>query len=1702
MKRRNLVLKGKTAEENARRTKRPFIFSSAVTWLAVLVALLVTSNIGQAQTQGGTVVAWGNDSSGQIDVPQGLTNVVAVSGGGWFSLALNQDGTVAAWGDNSSGPTNLPVGLTNIIAISAGQNFALALKQDGTVLAWGDSSSGQTNLPVGLTNVIAVSAGFDHCLALKQDGTVVGWGDNYSGAATSPTGLSNVVAIAAGHYSSLVLLSNGTITGWGLDTYGQAESPNGASNFLAIASGTYFFNLALQTDGTVVGWGNGAELQLNTPSNLTNVVDISAGYFSGYALTAQGTITGWGYNDGNPTTVPSGLTNVVSVSAGWAHALAIVDNSYPKILEQPANQAIFSGQTASFTVYAIGAPTMTYQWGMNGTNLDGATNATLTIANAQPSNAGLYQVTVSNSCGTVLSSNCALSVVTTPPVFVVQPTNQVVIHNGSVTFTSSVTGSIPAYYQWLFNSTNIVGATNSSLLVSNVQYSNQGIYSVIASNYYGFTISSNVNLLVSPTLVYGFGFTNDDYGNYAGQIYPPVGLTNVIAIAAGGSHSLALNRDGTVVGWGDDNNGVSSYTTNLSNVVAIAAGWQHSVALKSDGTVVAWGGNGAGQTNVPSGLSNVVAIAAGGCDCGPDPSSTLALKNDGTVVGWGGTLVPSGLSNVVAIAAGSSQDLALQSDGTLISWGNVNLGGPSNGKATVVTNGITNVVAIACGESHALILKYDGTVFAWGNNYYGQTNVPLGLSNIVSIAASYNFNLALQNNGKVIGWGGNTHGQTTVPSSLTNNIIAIAAGSEYSLVLVNDETPVIVRQPIGKTVFSGSSVVISAGAVAPPPSSLQWQLNGTNVLGATNSYLIFANVQPSSAGVYTLVVSNSNENNAVSSSALLSVITSPPIIQTQPSNNVVFSGGSSTFAVSITGSLPVFYQWQFNGTNIANATNAVLTLTNLTWPNNGIYTVTISNSYGFVTSSNAILTLPRNLVVAWGNNTYGQTNVPVTLTNAITIAAGYENSMAVRGDGTITGWGYNGLNETIPPTGLSYVMAIATSRAASGAFSLALKSDGTVIGWGNNAYKQTNAPTGLSNVTSIAVGQGHGMALRNDGKVFVWGNNSNGQTNVPATLTNAIGIAAGYNCCLALQNNGSLMAWGDNTYGQTNIPSGLTNVMAIASGWYHCLALTSNGTLMAWGNNTYQQTNIPAGLTNVVAISTGQYHSLAVKNDGTVIAWGQNTYKQTNVPTGLNHVVTVTGGYDHSLALIEDGPPVIFSQPASQTNYAGFTVNLTGIASGLQPLNIQWVLNGTNINGATNTSLAFNLQPNLAGVYSFVCSNALGSVISSNALVGVITNAPLLTLQPTNQTAIAGSNVTFSVAVGAGPIPNTFQWQFNGTNIDGATNLSLTLTNIQTTNQGNYAVTVNNGYGTTTSSNAYLSVIVLDFPTALNTPGWSWATSGSAVWFAQTNASHDGFEAAQSGLVANGQSSTLLTTVTGPGTLTFWWMFSPLTSPFQNTLSFSSSLGNASASVNSTTGWQQKTIYLGAGQQTLSWIYSRYSFISAQSTGLLDQVSFTPGGTSPTLTSMSPNTFVRASAGVNFSVGAYGTPPLAYQWQLNGTNLLNKTNAFLSLTGVQPTNAGIYSVIITNSFGIVTTNAALWVGQFALNSSSTNLFFSTNGLLLQLDGILTTNPVVVFGSTDLVSWLPLFTNSPTTGSIQFLDVTATNMPTRFYRAQE
>ena len=153
----------------------------------------------------------------------------------------------------------------------------------------------------------------------------------------------------------------------------------------------------------------------------------------------------------------------------------------------------------------------------------------------------------------------------------------------------------------------------------------------------------------------------------------------------------------------------------------------------------------------------------------------------------------------------------------------------------------------------------------------------------------------------------------------------------------------------------------------------------------------------------------------------------------------------------------------------------------------------VSNAFGTSLSSTAVLTDLSSLVAGWGDNTYGETNEPPSLTNVVAIAGGSDFSLALQGNGTVAAWGYNG--------------------------------DG-----------ETNVPAGLSNVVAIACGSYHCLALEGNGTVTTWGNNTYGQSTVPSGLSKVVGIAGGQCFSLALQSNGTVAAWGDNIYGQTRVP--------------------------------------------------------------------------------------------------------------------------------------------------------------------------------------------------------------------------------------------------------------------------------------------------------------------------------------------------------------------------------------------------------------------------------------------------------------------------------------------------------------------------------------------------------------------------------------
>jgi hypothetical protein len=207
------------------------------------------------------------------------------------------------------------------------------------------------------------------------------------------------------------------------------------------------------------------------------------------------------------STVPTNAGNyscVVSNSAGTTNTvmatLTVISN--PVITLQPSNVTVYAGQPATFSVVATGPQPLYYQWqfGVNGTNIVGATNATLNLINVQPTAGGVYAVTVSSAYGAIVSSNALLNVLVVPPFITTQPTNQAVYVGDTARFTVVAGGTSPLNYQWSFNATNLVGATNTALVMPNAQFNQSGDYSVLVSNPYGSNNSVTVTLTVNPAL--------------------------------------------------------------------------------------------------------------------------------------------------------------------------------------------------------------------------------------------------------------------------------------------------------------------------------------------------------------------------------------------------------------------------------------------------------------------------------------------------------------------------------------------------------------------------------------------------------------------------------------------------------------------------------------------------------------------------------------------------------------------------------------------------------------------------------------------------------------------------------------------------------------------------------------------------------------------------------------------------------------------------------------------------------------------------------------------------------------------------------------------------------------------------------------------------------------------------------------------------
>src|SRR6266850_3294245 len=401
----------------------------------------------------------------------------------------------------------------------------------------------------------------------------------------------------------------------------------------------------------------------------------------------------------------------------------------------------------------------------------------------------------------------------------------------------------------------------------------------------------------------------------------------------------------------------------------------------------------------------------------------------------------------------------------------------------------------------------------------------------------------------------------------------------------------------------------------------------------------------------------------------------PPQIVAQPASQGIYYFGSVTFSVNASGEPPPAFQWQFNGVPIVGATNATLTLSNVTYQQDGSYSVVASNSYGQIASTTALLRVYTQPIFAhpadqtptlgelarfeiraegisptnyqWqfnGVDIPGATFSVLTITNARPLdVGGYRVTLLGRGGYLTSQEARLSLVPANPVrfSGRSLTFDAGNTREVVVSFQWR-RSEHNVSGATNSTLTLASPQIADSGDYSVVVQFPTGAVVYAvarltvlprppPGRVIAWGANNFGQTNLPADSCDTIAIAAGDNFGLGLKADGTLFGWGYPYCGATSIPESVKEVVGVAAGPNYSMALREDGTVAVWGNCSCTACFFPI-LRNVVGISPGAY---ALKNDGTVEFWAGPP-----VPNGLTGVVAVAAGTEHGLALKNDGTVV------------------------------------------------------------------------------------------------------------------------------------------------------------------------------------------------------------------------------------------------------------------------------------------------------------------------------------------------------------------------------------------------------------------------------------------------------------------------------
>ncbi len=1263
-----------------------------------------------------------------------------------------------------------------------------------------------------------------------------------------------------------------------------------------------------------------------------SVVSGSSGTISGGTNTLTLTVSNVSYQN-NGSIYSLFVTNNFNNGAfSTPVALTVLD---PYIVTQPTNTTVLAGTSASLGVVANGSAPVSYQWvqgssplsdgpGPGGSTISGSQSNILTITGVNDANDGSYYVSViGNASGQTTNSAIVTLVAADPVAFTQSPRSLAERVGDHLAFTVGATGGA-LNYQWQFNGTNIAGATSTALVLTNIQTTNGGTYSVVVGNIAG-TNSAFATLTVINSTVLPLSSTNivvarvgdgvqplsgatgntiylDQYtpsGVYVNTIQVPdeavgkpygtggsVSLTNSPALLAQGAGADAINSVFLTLSAGNqqyldlaaycqqypfsgaDVTAVISATNSWRGLSTIDAFGNYTLAYTNLGLYS--GGNHTIRSMVTLDGTNFYTTGQAGSGGVKYVNSTVGSYATGNNVPSSSASATG--ARVVQVVNGpltgfsSVNNLVCSDTGGLFASG----GTPEPGPSGLIT--FTNLIPEG-GQPNDFAFSPDNqTVYIADGQAFAGTNIQAGGierwdTNSSGGGWSYSYTLAPLNgltNGAqslavyfppgITAWGPGVTGAilyTTSYDTRSNSLTQIVdngpasiptviatAGQNQALRGVRfgpTAVPVsILTGPVNQTNFPGNGVTFSVTPRGTPPFTYQWQFNGTNIAGATNSSFTTNNLTFASTGNYSVIVSNLVPSSA-SATAVLTVTAGAPVFALGVQSYVETVGDHLAFAPSITGSLPIGAQWFLNNTGnpIPGATNLSLVLTNIQTSQSGTYLVQVSNIFGTNLSSGTLVVTAspqtlssNNLVVARigdGAQVLSGATGNTLYLDQYTPAGTYVNTIQIPDEGIGQPYGTGGSDSTSMPFGSPALLVcggnLAPANDAPFQALLSRSGDGQTINFAGycDAYPFLGP--------DITTGANGGVNWRGIGGVNAFGLYALAYTN---TGLYSLGGHQIHGAVTSDQTN----FWTTGEAGSTAVkyltPSfepanggGIPGVGGSAAGTRAIQVVGGNLDYSDVGTNPvgiYQISGLPqnSAVSTILIPETNSPMDFAFSPDGNTAYIADNgAFGGSSVPAGgIERWDLVSGTYTYSYTLATGagstvgarGVTVDFSaQPAWGAGVTGAKIfATTAEATGNRLVRI--IDNGA---GSGATTLLTTSPGNILSGIKFGPQAVPVSIVS----------------QPQNAIALTGSGASFSV-VASGSQPYYYQWQFNGTNLAGATQSTLTVNAAQAALPGTYTAVVSNQTPSTATS---VPVSITFVPVlTFNGDGQSWSSNGTA----------------------------------------------------------------------------------------------------------------------------------------------------------------------------------------------------------------------------------------------------------------------------------